>query len=102
MKNAWRSLAVVCALVIAAYAYLSQSGLLELLSPNAASTHYNLLVQGFRAGHLSMEMEVPPGLAQLADPYDPAANAPYRITPYRLHDLSYYKGRLYLYHGVTP
>jgi tetratricopeptide (TPR) repeat protein len=102
MKNAWRSLAAVCALVIGAYAYLSQSGLLELLSPDAASTHYNLLVQGFRAGHLSLKIEVPPGLAQLADPYDPAANAPYRITPYRLHDLSYYKGRLYLYHGVTP
>ncbi len=93
---------MVCALVIGAYAYLDQSGLLELLSPDAASTHYNLLVQGFRAGQLNLKADVPPGLAQLADPYDPVANAPYRITPYRLHDLSYYKGRLYLYHGVTP
>jgi tetratricopeptide (TPR) repeat protein len=102
MKNAWRSLAVVCALVIGAYAYLSQSGLLELLSPNPASTYYNLLVQGFRAGHLSLKIDVPPGLAQLADPYDPVANAPYRLMPYRLHDMSYYNRRLYLYHGVTP
>lgn len=102
MKNAWRSLAVVCALVIGVYAYLSQSGLLELLSPNAASTYYNLLVQGFRAGYLSLKIDVPLGLAQLADPYDPTANAPYRLMPYRLHDMSYYKGRLYLYHGVTP
>ena len=102
MKNAWGPLAVVCALVIGAYAYLSQSGLLELLSPNPASTYYNLLVQGFRDGHLSLKIDVPPGLTQLTDPYDPVANAPYRLMPYRLHDLSFYKGRLYLYHGVTP
>jgi tetratricopeptide (TPR) repeat protein len=92
----------VCVLVIGAYVYLSQSGLLELLSPNPASTYYNLLVQGFRAGQLSLKVDVPPGLTQLADPYDPTANAPYRLMPYRLHDMSFYKGRLYLYHGVTP
>ena len=102
MKNARISLAAVCALVIGAYAYLAQSGLLELLSPNAASTYYNLLVQGFRAGQLNLKAEVPPGLAQLPNPYDPDANSPYRLMPYRLHDLSYYNGRLYLYHGVTP
>jgi tetratricopeptide (TPR) repeat protein len=102
MKNAWLLLAAVCALVIGVYTYLSQSGLLELLNSNPASTYYNLLVQGFRAGHLSLEKDVPPGLAQLDDPYDPAANAPYRGLPYQLHDLSYYKGRLYLYFGVTP
>jgi tetratricopeptide (TPR) repeat protein len=102
MNNAWKSLAVVCVLVIGSYAYMAESGLLELLSPNAASTNYNLLVQGFRAGHLHLEKEVPPGLAQLPDPYDATANAPYWFLPYRLHDLSYYKGRLYLYFGVTP
>ena len=81
---------------------MAQSGLLELLSPSAADTYYNLLVRGFRAGQLSLKKEVPPGLAQLADPYDATANAPYRLMPYRLHDLCYYQGRLYLYHGVTP
>jgi len=102
MRNAWRPLAAVCALVIGIYAYLDQSGLLELLSPNAASTYYNLLVQGFRAGQLSLKKEVPPGFARLADPLDPVANLPYRGQPYRMNDLSYYKGRLYLYFGVTP
>jgi tetratricopeptide (TPR) repeat protein len=101
-KSAWKSLAAVCVLVIGVYAYMNQSGLLELLSPSAADTYYNLLVRGFRAGHLSLQKEVPLGLTQLADPYDSTANAPYRLMPYRLHDLSYYKGRLYLYHGVTP
>jgi tetratricopeptide (TPR) repeat protein len=102
MKRAWTLLTAVCVLVIGVYAYLAQSGLLELLSPSAADTYYNLLVRGFRSGHLSLQREVPPGLAQLADPYDPTANAPYRLMPYRLHDLSYDKGHLYLYFGVTP
>ena len=102
MKDAWKSLAAVCALVIGVYAYMARSGVLELLSPNAADSYYNLLVQGFRAGQLSVKKEVPPGLAQLANPYDPAANSLYRSLSYKMHDLSYYKGRLYLYFGVTP
>ena len=68
----------------------------------AADNYYNLLVQGFRAGQLSLKREVPPGLASLADPYDPAQNGPYRLAPYWLWDMSYYKGKLYLYFGVTP
>ena len=92
----------MCALVIGVYAYMAQSGVLELLSPNAADTYYNLLVQGFRAGQLGVKKEVPPGLAGLADPYDPSTNVRYTGRPHRILDLSYYKGRLYLCFGVTP
>ncbi|MGO9245278.1 MAG: tetratricopeptide repeat protein [Verrucomicrobiia bacterium] len=95
-------MAAVCALVIGVYAYVAQSRVLELLSPNAADTYYNLLVQGFRDGHLSVKKEVPTGFARLPDPYDPAANRVYWGPPYGIGDLSYYKGRLYLYFGVTP
>ncbi len=49
MKNAWRSLAAVCALVIGMYAYMAQPGEWESLSQNAADTYYNLLMQDFRA-----------------------------------------------------
>ena len=38
-----------------------------------------------------------PGSLQLPDPYDPVAYAPYPV-----NDLSYYKGKLYLYFGITP
>ncbi len=41
---------------------------------------------------------MPPGLAQLPDPYDPSAHASYP----EVGDTSYYKGKLYLYFGVTP
>src|SRR5438094_562198 len=92
----------VCLLVIGVYAYTGHSGVFESLSPNAADTYYNLLVQGFRAGQLSLKKDAPPGLVQLADPYDPSANAIYRYAIPRLHDMTYYKGRLYLYFGITP
>ena len=101
MKNTWISLAVVCASVIAVYAYMARSGAWESVSRNAADDYYNSLVQGFRAGQLSLKKEVPPGFAQLADPYDPTANASFQFTQAML-DLSYYKGRLYLYWGVAP
>jgi tetratricopeptide (TPR) repeat protein len=102
MRSAWGPLVPVCVLVIGVYAYVAQSGLLESLSRDASDTYYNLLVRGFQQRQLNLDKEVPPGLTNLADPYDPVANAPYRLLPWRLHDLSYYKGRLYLYHGVTP
>jgi predicted negative regulator of RcsB-dependent stress response len=102
MKCAWKPLALACSLVIGIYAYMTQSGLLELLSPRAAETPYNLLVQGFREGHLSLAKEVPAEFIHLADPYDPTANDLYRVPPHRMLDLSYYKGRLYLYFGITP
>jgi tetratricopeptide (TPR) repeat protein len=76
---------------------------LDYLDSSPEKAYYNLLVQGFRSGQLSLKMEAPPGLAQLADPYDPKANRPYLwIDGHPLHDMSYYKGKLYLYFGVTP
>lgn len=59
---------------------------------------YNRLADGFLAGRTSFLEEPPAELARLADPYDPAQNAPYR----QYHDVSYYQGRYYLYFGPTP
>ncbi|MGA3285513.1 MAG: hypothetical protein ABSD57_13785, partial [Verrucomicrobiota bacterium] len=93
-------LGMVCALVIGIFAWIAEPGSsLELKSPRAEDSYYNLLVQGFRAGQLNIKKEAPPGLAQLADPYDPAVNAAYIR---HVSDMSYYKGKLYLYFGVTP
>jgi len=95
-------LGTVCALVIGLYGYTAQSGCLESFCLNPADTYYNLLVQGFRAGQLSLKKDVPVGLARLANPYDSTANALYRSESSGMLDLSYYKGRFYLYFGVTP
>ncbi|HXQ82028.1 MAG TPA: hypothetical protein VN775_11985 [Opitutaceae bacterium] len=59
--------------------------------------YYNLLIRGFRSGHLSLQAEVPPGLLKLKDPYDPAQNA-----QFGMHDVSFYKGKFYLYFGAAP
>jgi hypothetical protein len=102
MKNAWRLLAAECVLVIGVCAYAARPGVLESLSRTPSESYYNLLVQGFRAGHLSLKKEPPIGLTQLANPYYPVATIRFRLGSDRLIDLSYYYGSLYLYFGVTP
>jgi tetratricopeptide (TPR) repeat protein len=99
-KARWKQrgmLAAVCALVIGIYAYTAHGGAYTQPTFDAADNYYNLLVQGFRAGQLDLKEEAPPVLARLADPY---AYSP--VHPGNVLDLSYYKGKLYLYFGVTP
>ena len=60
--------------------------------------YYNLLVDGFLDGHLSLKQEVPAALLQCADPYDPAQRPP----GVALHDASLYQGKYYIYYGVVP
>ena len=102
MKNEWKLLVGVCAMVIGVYAYAAYSGFMARPDQQAVDAHYNQLVEGFQAGQLNLKVSVPAGLTQLANPYDPNANALYRSAKYGLDDLSYYKGKLYLYFGVTP
>jgi len=59
--------------------------------------HYEYLADGFLGGHTSLSLAPAPELARLPDPYDPAANA-----AYRLWDASLYHGKYYLYYGPTP
>jgi hypothetical protein len=68
---------------------------LESKGSDAQNSCYNLLLQGFSEGHLY----APTALAQLANPYDPTANLAYISN---VGDMSYYKGHLYLYFGITP
>ena len=94
-------LVLVCALVVGLFAWMAVESVTELTGWSAANNHYNLLVRGFQHGQLSLDKPAPPQLATLADPYDPVANGRYR-TGYGLHDMTYYKGRLYLYFGSLP
>ena len=58
---------------------------------------YEYLAEGFLHGHAHLSVAPAPELLRLRDPYDPRANA-----PYRLWDASLYQGRYYLYHGPAP
>jgi Tetratricopeptide repeat len=94
---------IVCALVISVYGWSAETGYFEIHSPEAKVSYYNLLVQGFCSGQLSVRREAPSELAQLSNPYDPAANATCVWDESHLsYEMSYYRGKLYLYFGVTP
>ena len=58
---------------------------------------YNELADAFMAGQTSLLRQPDPRLVALANPYDPAQNAAYRV-----NDLSYFKGRYFLYMGPAP
>ncbi|HEY1792158.1 MAG TPA: hypothetical protein VGG34_04510 [Opitutaceae bacterium] len=62
-----------------------------------SDSYYSLQTEGFRTGHLYAAVQPSPALLALPDPYDPTANAPYRI-----HDMTLWKGHYYLYFGAGP
>jgi hypothetical protein len=66
-------------------------------APVQESDYFNVLARGFRAGKLGLNVEGPPALRQLADPYDPKQRG-----ELGMHDASYYKGQYYLYFGPAP
>jgi tetratricopeptide (TPR) repeat protein len=97
------ALGMVCAVVIGIFIWFARPGILESMSYRAQDSYYNLLVQGFRSGQLSVKRDAPPALATLHNPYDPDTNTPYVWDPNDLcYEMSYFKGRLYLYFGATP
>lgn len=57
----------------------------------------NMLVRGLLKGQLSLDKEAPPELAEIADPYDPVMRR-----GLGMHDASYYRGKYYIYFGITP
>jgi hypothetical protein len=61
------------------------------------SEYYALLTDAFLAGRTSLQVEPDPELLALSNPYDPVANA-----HYRLNDASLYGGKYYLYFGPAP
>jgi hypothetical protein len=74
-----------------------QPGNSWVISQAVPDGYYPLETAGFRSGHLYAAIDPHPALLALPDPYDPVANAPYRV-----HDMSLYKRHYYLYYGVTP
>jgi cytochrome c-type biogenesis protein CcmH/NrfG len=94
--------AAAVALVIGIFLASANPTVLEGTGGRAADAYYSQLVEAFQAGQVSLAKAVPPGLAQLADPYDPVANYPYRMPPTLADDLTYFRGKFYVYFGPTP
>jgi hypothetical protein len=85
------------ALVAVFYLWTATSSANPIRFGGGKTDYYNLQTDAFLEGRASLLVEPANELLALPDPYDPAANA-----PYRLHDLSLYHDRYYLPWGPTP
>ena len=61
------------------------------------TVYYEVLADAFMHHQVSLRIQPRAELAALPDPYDPAANL-----PYRWHDVAYYDGKYYLPWGPAP
>ncbi|GEM_PF-2398312 len=84
--------------VLLFYFWVATAGSFRFERGNEPTTNqYEMLADAFLSGHTYLPLSPHPSLLALSNPYDPATNEPYRE-----RDLSLYKGRYYLYHGVVP
>ena len=92
-------LGIICALVVGFYAWNAGPGFLESWAASPKDNYYNLLARSLRDGHVNLEREVPANIAPNGDipGQDWVAEAVSGLA-----ELSYYKGKLYLYFGITP
>lgn len=79
------------------YVWTVAPGDWQHLAAKDDASYFNLLVRGMLKGQLSLDVPADPYLATLANPYDPAQRA-----GHGLHDASYFRGKYYIYFGVTP
>lgn len=87
---------VVIALVLGFY-FLVARPLDGRWTTDAAGSFYGWQTEGFLHGHLHLPIEPPQALLAQPDPYDPVANAPWRLL-----DASLYRGHYYSYFSAVP
>jgi hypothetical protein len=95
----WQRACIAGALAVMAvfYAWTASTSEFPARPGSGYGYYYNHLANAFRAGQLHLLIEPRKELLALPDPYDPVANA-----PYRLHDAVLFKGKYYLYYGPVP
>src|SRR5262249_21833459 len=64
---------------------------------NNQGGYYNYLARAFAHGRLELPIRPAPELLAVADPWDPKVD-----DSYKMHDMAFYHGRYYLYHGAGP
>ena len=97
-RRRWRAVAVaLLAAAVVAFYFWIVGGDERIEWRGAKRDYYSLLVHSLLRGETALDVPVAPQLAKLANPYDPAQNRGLGT-----HDLSYYRGRYYLYCGITP
>jgi len=90
----WIGLLVVVLIVEAIYVYVVSAG--KIWDWPGYMGYYDLLAEGFRAGHLYLQVQPAPELLASANPYDPA------LASYWMGDVSIYGGHYFFYWGPLP
>jgi len=97
-RNLGESCAVALVVLACGWLYAWNAGPASALTPKSEpGDFYGYQTAGFLSGRLSTSNPPNPALLALSNPYDPVANAPYRV-----HDMTLWKGKYYLYFGATP
>jgi hypothetical protein len=91
-----RLLIGLVAVLVVAYLYVFFASAGRMYPWNYATSYYNLLADGLRAGHLHLSVEPRPELLAMADPTDLKHESLW------LWDASLYQGHYYLYWGPVP
>ncbi len=97
------SVALCLVFLLVATFYLWTAGTTFPLALHSSEPNpYNALAAAFLHLHLSVGRP-PPGLLSLAEPYNPAQNAPFQSGAYAgIHDFALYQGHLFLTWGPAP
>ena len=90
----WFAFVTIATGLLFSLAYQGGGG--KLLTPGPEG-YYPLITDSLLTGQLHLKVEPRSELMALSNPYDGALNQPYRLI-----DLSLYKGRYYFYWGLTP
>jgi hypothetical protein len=59
--------------------------------------YYDYLGRAFAGGHLYLPIQPAPELLAMSNPWDPATGE-----QFKMHDLAFYRGHYFLYHGAGP
>lgn len=96
-RRGWSDrLPVGVAVCLVLVAYLAPIGMRPTRTSAAPVDYYGLLTEAFHSGQLHLNIATDPVLLTLENPYAGPQGAK------RPHDMSYYRGRFYLYYGATP
>ncbi|HEY1764762.1 MAG TPA: hypothetical protein VGF85_07545, partial [Opitutaceae bacterium] len=88
---------VILALAAVGWNYLADARRLEgHLTSRMPLGYYGLLTEALLQGHLNLNVAPNPLFLRLANPYAGPQGAS------RPHDMSFYRGKFYIYYGITP
>lgn len=86
---------VILLLTVLVYLGGARTGLASFTSTQPSS-YYGLLTEALLDGQLHLKITPDPNLALLENPYAGPQGT------HRPHDMSYFRGRFYIYYGITP